>query len=98
MSQAAFDFDGDTYQLDLDKIRLNAQLRRVVDVMRDGHWRTLEELARATGDPESSVSARLRDLRKARFGAFTVARRRRGEAERGLFEYRVSNTIIGGEG
>lgn len=79
-------FDGTTFDHDQDSGRLNAQLQRVRDLMADGQWRTLAAISVATGDPESSVSARLRDLRKARFGQRTVDRRRKS---RGLYEYRV---------
>lgn len=84
------DHDGATFDRGLDLDRLNAQTRRVYDLMRDGTWRTLREIAAATGDPEASVSARLRDLRKAAFGGFTVERRRRGEPKAGIWEYRLS--------
>lgn len=40
----------------------------------------------ATGAPEASASARLRDLRRA---GLTVERRRRGDPKAGLWEYRV---------
>ena len=86
MPQPAPVFDGPTFSQDRDGDRLHAQLSRVLDVMRDGQWRTLGAISRATGDPESSVSARLRDLRKSRYGSHTVARR---YVERGLWEYRV---------
>ena len=87
-------FDGETYSPSLDKHRLGAQLQAVYGLMRDGAWRTLREISDALSTPErivpeASVSARCRDLRKDRFGAFTVARRRRGEGKRGLFEYRL---------
>lgn len=84
-------FDGATAEPQ-DFGRLNAQTQRVYDVMKDGLWRTILELQQdifdATGkvDPEASISARLRDLRKPRFGGYTVERRRCGV---GLFEYRV---------
>lgn len=84
------DFDGETYEPRHDKARLNAQLERVVKVMRDRLWRTLEEISKATGDPQASVSARLRDLRKPKFGEHVVERRRRGVAMKGLFEYRLT--------
>lgn len=84
-----FDFDGATYVAQFDRSRLNAQARRVYDVVSDGKWRTLREIANETGDPEASVSARLRDLRKEKFGAHEVDRRRRGEESRGIFEYRL---------
>ena len=79
-------FDGDTFDLERDGQRLRTNLERVASLMGDGQWRTLAEIATATGGSEAGVSARLRDLRKARFGGFTVARRRR---DGGLWEYRV---------
>jgi hypothetical protein len=57
--------------------------------MNDGQWRTLAEIEEITEDPQASISARLRDLRKERFGEHEVARRRRGSGQRGLFEYRI---------
>lgn len=86
------DFDGATYRRPLDQYRLAGQLGRVLGVMGDGAWRTLAELAAATGDPEASVSARLRDLRKPKFGGLDVEHRRRGEPAAGLWEYRVLQT------
>lgn len=69
-------FDGSTFVPELDRTRLKAQLVRVRELMRDGLPRTLSQIADATGDPESSVSARLRDLRKPRYGMWTVCRKR----------------------
>lgn len=69
-----------------DTVRLTGQLQRVRDYMADGAWRTLAEIAGRVSGSEAGVSARLRDLRKKRFGEFRVERRRRGE---GLWEYRV---------
>lgn len=63
--------DGDTYR-DFDYARLNGQAKRVFDVMRDGKWRTLDELAAATGDPATSCQSRLRDFRKPQFGSLAV--------------------------
>lgn len=80
--------DGASYDAALDGARLNAQTQRVFDVMRDGAWRTLAQLAAAAGAPEASVSARLRDLRKPRFGGFVVSRRRVPDAD-GLWQYRL---------
>lgn len=85
-------FDGKTYEPAHDGIRLNAQLKRVYDAMSDGQWRTLPEIEAVTGDGQASISARLRDLRKPKFGEHEVSRRRRGEAKRGLFEYRLKVT------
>lgn len=82
-------FDGPDYDPPLDHGRLTKQHDRIRDLMSDGEWRTLGEIAEATGDPESSVSAQLRHLRKPRFGSFVVNKRRRGNREHGLFEYQL---------
>ncbi len=83
-------FDGATFDQQLDGNRLGAQLMRVQGLMRDGQWRTLQEIAARVGGSESGVSARLRDLRKSKYGRMVVERRRRDEPARGLFEYRVT--------
>ena len=79
-------FDGKTYDEARDKVRLSTQLGRVLDVMKRGHWYTLQELSQRTLSPESSVSARLRDLRKPRFGGYEIQRE---SVARGLFKYRL---------
>ncbi len=90
MISTAGSFGGKTFVPALDEMRLKGQLGRVLGTMIDGEWRTLPEIAETTGDRSpQSVSARLRDLRKARFGAYTVERQRRGEPSEGLYEYRV---------
>ncbi len=53
-----------------------SQLERVKNVMLDGKWHTINDLRWATNDPESSISARLRDLRKSRYGGYNVERAR----------------------
>lgn len=78
-------FDGPLLQ-PADHERLGRQLVAVRSLMLDGRWRSLAEIAEATGSPEASVSARLRDLRKPRNGAFSVDRRRRTQAQ---YEYRI---------
>jgi hypothetical protein len=84
-------FDGETYEAPFDRERLGKQAKAVYDLMRDGKWRTLEEIGHATGYSRSmpAISARLRDLRKERFGGFEVLRRRSGEAKAGLHEYKL---------
>lgn len=81
-------FEGPAYDPALDHARLTKQLGRVFNLMRDGVWRSLQDIASATGDPESSVSAQLRHLRKARFGSYTISKRRRVEGV-GTWEYRL---------
>lgn len=83
-------FDGRTYNGHFDYERLGRQAQGVFGVMRDGQWRTLAEISAATGYPEASISARLRDFRKEKFGAHTVEDRRCGNPARGLWEYRLS--------
>ena len=91
MSTCALLFDGETYNPQLDARRLSSQLARVSAVMADGAWRTLDDIAALTGDPSlPAVSARLRDLRKERYGAHVVERRRIGHHSAGLFQYRIS--------
>lgn len=68
-------FDGDTFVPERDQKRLTLQHCRVLALMRDGQWRSLGEIRAVTGDPEASVSARLRDLRKPKFGGHTVNRK-----------------------
>jgi hypothetical protein len=80
------EFDGSTIEPE-DGARLQQQLARVYALMRDGKWRTLDEISEATGDSPQSVSARLRDLRKPKFGGHDVQRDRIGK---GLFAYRLA--------
>ena len=80
------DFDGATYDPGRDSERLNRQLVAVRRAMSDFEWHTLYALSLITGAPEASVSARLRDLRKAKHGGRIVERRYVGD---GLWEYRL---------
>ena len=82
-------FDGETYEPDKDFVRLTGQLGRVYEFMRDARWHTIPEISVGAEGSEASVSARLRDLRKKKFGSHTVERRRRGEGRSGFFEYRL---------
>ena len=79
-------FDGTTFVQELDGARLESQLEKVFNFMQDGQWHTLAIIAAAVKAGESSVSARLRDLRKKRFGEHTIERHSLGE---GLFMYRM---------
>jgi hypothetical protein len=78
--------DGTTYEAPLDFNRLNRQSKIVAMAMLDKQWHTLPELSAITGQPEASISARLRDFRKKRFGGHTVERKR---LTGGLFAYRL---------
>jgi hypothetical protein len=72
----------------LDHGRLAQQRVAVWNFMESGGWHTLAEISAATGAPEASVSARLRDLRKLRFGQHLVEREY-VEGSRGLYQYRL---------
>lgn len=89
---AYLNFDGDTYEPELDHDRLATLLDRVRTLMADGRWRTLAAITEVCGGTEASVSARLRDLRKPRFGSHDIERRRVCGSD-GLFEYRMAGTI-----
>jgi hypothetical protein len=79
-------FNGDDYQPARDNPRLRGQLLRVWTQVKDGRWQTLRSIADATGDPEASVSAQLRHLRKERFGGYEIEKR---HVRDGLYEYRL---------
>jgi hypothetical protein len=81
-----WDFDGETYERDRDRDRLSRQLVAVRSVLSDYEPHTLAEIAARIDAPEASVSARIRDLRKPRFGGHVVERE---YVERGLFTYRL---------
>lgn len=80
--------DGQTFDRAKDGVRLGKQALRLFAFMKGGGWWSLHELSRYTADPEASLSARMRDFRKDRFGAHTIERRRRVEAG-GTWEYRL---------
>jgi len=85
-------FDGATFEAPRDADRLGHQLGAVRDqLLRVDGWCSLVELERATGYPQASISARVRDLRKPKFGGFNVQRRRRVGSP-GTFEYRIVST------
>lgn len=79
-------FAGRTYDAKLDGERLKTQFECVKELMLDGQWRTFDEIRATVKGTETAISARLRDLRKAKFGGYTVESRRRTV---GLWEYRV---------
>lgn len=86
-------FDGETYEPKLDQQRLSTQLEAIRELMLDNVWRTLPQIVLALRSrkgihaTEPGVSARLRDLRKSKFGAYNVERRRQSDH---FFEYRIA--------
>ena len=81
-------FAGSDYDPVQDKARLTGQIAAIHALMEDGEWRTLREIADFTGYGEASISAQLRNLRKAPH-AMTIEKRPRGERSAGLWEYRL---------
>jgi hypothetical protein len=75
-----------TWDEERDGSRIEQQRKRVWKVMQDRRWHTLNEISVATGDPEASVSARLRGFRTKKEGAHTVHRR---FIRKGLHEYQL---------
>ena len=86
MTQEELRFDGADYSPDRDNPRLKGQILRVWEVMKDGRWRTLRQIADMTHDPEASISAQLRHLRKDRFGAHQIERE---YIDNGAYKYRL---------
>lgn len=78
--------DGATFDPWRDESRLNRQQLLVWRAIKGGAWRTLADMAAETGCPEASISARLRDFRKPRFGGLTIDREYVGD---GLWRYRL---------
>lgn len=79
-------FDGSDYVAPRDDKRLTAQMERIFNLMQDGQFRTLKEIAERTQDPEASISAQLRHFRKARFGSHTLNKKYLGN---GLYSYQL---------
>lgn len=72
-----------------DRVRLSVQREAVKKLMLDGEWRSLPDIAagiKASDASIPSISARLRDLRKAQYGGHTIDKR---QPAPGYFEYRL---------
>jgi hypothetical protein len=83
-------FGGETFSEKLDGARLRTQLAKVASAMGDGEWHTLDELAQRCGGSAPAISARVRDLRKPKFGGHVVVRRR---ARAGLWQYQLQENL-----
>mgnify|MGYP001588080302 CR=1 FL=1 len=81
------------YSKALDEVRLKGQQGRIINVLKDGKFRTLREISQAANPaPEASVSAQLRlfkrPLANGGFG-WQMNKQRRGDPTRGIWEYQV---------
>lgn len=79
-------FDGRTFSPVDDGQRLTRQLDLVKRCLMDGSWWTLTALAAVSGGSEAGVSARIRDLKKPRFGGYVIEKQR---VSGGLWRYRI---------
>ena len=79
-------FGGDTFDAVRDGERLKSQFERVRDLMTSGEWWTLADIALEAHCSEAGASARLRDLRKEKFGGYRIEREYSGN---GLWKYRM---------
>jgi hypothetical protein len=77
-------FDSGVSLTAADHQRLGTQLDRLLSVVRDGSWWTVEQLQDEIfgrfqiRDPQASLSAQLRNARKEKHGGYTIERRRVG--------------------
>ena len=73
-------FDGVTYRKQRDQVRLGTQLSIVLSCLIDGDPWAISDIRdvieNKTGKPasESGITARIRDLRKERFGGYRIDR------------------------
>ncbi len=87
-------FDGATYDHVRDYERLKTQLERVAGIISDGKWFTNGILQSQmldhyhTHNSETALSARVRDLRKAKFAGVQIQHKRERETG-GTWWYRV---------
>ena len=62
------------------------QMERVYMAMRDGKYKTLQEIEILTHDSQPSISAQLRHLRKDKYGSYLVFKRIAGSRASRLFD------------
>jgi hypothetical protein len=85
--QATLHFDGPNLTT-ADEVRLTGQLKEVHRLLSDGEWHTLKEIAAFAHGSEAGCSARIRDLRKSRFGGYRIELKRATE-NGGTWLYRM---------
>lgn len=80
------EFNGADYQPARDSERLTAQFKSIFSLMKDGKWRSLALIEDNVKQPQASISAQLRHMRKEKFGSHTVNKR---YIKNGLYEYQL---------
>ena len=78
---------------EVDAPRLLTQLEKIKAYLSTHQWYTLAEIEAYTGYGQASISSQLRHLRKAKFGSFTVTKRRRAGGRGGTWEYQLTNAL-----
>jgi hypothetical protein len=73
-----------------EETRLGTQMAAVYKIMRDGQWHTPPEIMARVVGGTAAITARIRDLRKEKFGGFTIER---DYIERGLYRYRMIDPV-----
>lgn len=86
------EFGGSTYDPELDQYRLGTQLQDVWAYIQDEEWHDPEEMEKALGHRWASISARLRDFRKSKFGGHDIERER--IADGGSWRYRLVRPLL----
>jgi predicted transcriptional regulator len=61
------------------------QRETILNLMKDGRWRSLQEISECVDHFPQSITARLSELRKEQHGGYTVERRYNS----GIYEYRI---------
>jgi len=84
------EFNGSNYNPARDDARLGNQLSRVYNACHSGKPMTLSQIAKITGDPEASVSAQLRHLRKPKHGEHTIDKQ---YISNGLYTYTLTPNL-----
>jgi biotin operon repressor len=84
-------FDGITYDAARDEVRLSRQLQNVKQILSDNRWHTLSEISQRIGGSEAGISARIRDLKKEKFGGHKIEK---NHIANGLWRYRLSSDGI----
>ena len=80
-------FSGSDYDQERDSERLSTQMERVRIALSPGHWLTVRQIADRIGDPENSIQAQLRNLRKKCNGGYIVEKEICGNGS--LYQYRM---------
>lgn len=86
-------FDSGVELRETDHVRLGAQIRRVLTVLQEGGWWSVPAIGYAiylrfdVNDPQPSISAQIRNLRKAKHGGYQIERRRDPDVP--LYEFRL---------